>query len=184
MDNKICRCRWCNPKNPVYVEYHDNEWGAPTYDDKRLFELFLLEPFQAGLSWEIILNKRENFRAAFDGFDVDKIVNYTDKTTEALAADAGIIRNRRKISAAVKNAAVFKQIQKEYGSFSKYIWSFTDGEVVYEWDKTTSPLSDKISADLIRHGCSFMGSTVVYSLLQAAGVIYSHAPECYLFKTV
>jgi DNA-3-methyladenine glycosylase I len=147
-----------------------------------LYELLVLEPFQAGLSWEIILNKRENFRAAFDGFDPLKISHYDEHKIQTLIANPGIIRNRRKIEATISNAAVFLQIQAQWGSFRDYIWHFTDGNTVYETGMTHSALSDLISADLKKRGMKFMGTTVVYSYLQAIGVIYSHDQECYLFR--
>lgn len=176
------RCRWCNLKNPIYVAYHDNEWGIPVHDDRKLFELLVLEPFQAGLSWETILNKRENFRCAFDGFDPEIIQYYNDQKIQSLMQNPGIIRNRRKIEAAVHNASVFLQIQKEWDVFSNYIWHFTDGKTVYETDKSCSPLSDRVAADLKKHGMKFIGTTIVYSYLQATGIIYSHDRECYLYQ--
>ena len=178
MDKK--RCGWCNLKNPLYVKYHDEEWGVPVYDDSTLFEFLVLEPFQAGLSWETILNKRENFRVAFDGFDPEVICGYGQEKIEALMADAGIIRNRRKIEATIVNAEVFLKIQKEWGSFSAYIWSFTDGKILYENDKTFSSLSDRISKDLKKRGMKFVGTTIIYSYLQAVGIINSHEDGCYL----
>ena len=178
MDKK--RCGWCNLKNPLYVKYHDEEWGAPVYDDSTLFEFLVLEPFQAGLSWETILNKRENFREAFDGFDPEVICGYGQEKIEVLMADAGIIRNRRKIEATIVNAEVFLKIQKEWGSFSAYIWNFTDGKILYENDKTFSPLSDRISKDLKKRGMKFVGTTIIYSYLQAVGIINSHEDGCYL----
>lgn len=176
------RCRWCNLHNPIYVSYHDEEWGRPQFDDRKLFELLVLEPFQAGLSWETILNKRENFRIAFDDFDPEKISRYDEERILALLSDPGIIRNRRKIEAAIRNAAVFLQIQKQWGGFHRYIWHFTDGKTVYEVDKTHSALSDLISADLKKCGMKFIGTTIVYSYLQAIGVIYSHDRECFLYQ--
>ena len=128
----ICRCRWCNPRNPLYVAYHDQEWGAPQYDDGKLFELLVLESFQAGLSWETILNKRESFRSAFGGFIPERVAAYGETETAALLENKSIVRNRRKIAAAVQNARVFLEIQREWGSFSRYIWHFTDGQVVYD----------------------------------------------------
>ena len=178
MDKK--RCSWCNLKNPLYVMYHDEEWGVPVYDDSTLFEFLVLEPFQAGLSWETILNKRENFRVAFDRFDPEVICGYGPEKIEALMADAGIIRNRRKIEATIANAKVFLEIQKEWGSFSAYIWSFTDGKILYENDKTFSPLSDRISKDLKKRGMKFVGTTIIYSYLQAVGIVNSHDAGCYL----
>lgn len=176
------RCKWCNPGNPRYIRYHDAEWGVPQFDDGILFELLILESFQAGLSWETVLNKRERFRAAFDGFDPKKVSAYGEEKTAALLRDSGIIRNRRKIGAAVVNADVFLKIQAEWGSFSKYIWHFTDGQTHYETGRTCSALSDRVSADLRGRGMRFVGTTIVYSYLQAIGVIYSHEEGCFLHK--
>ncbi len=176
------RCAWANPKNELYIKYHDEEWGQPVYDDKKLFEMLLLESFQAGLTWECVLNKREAFRKAFDGFDLEKICAYDADKMEELRQDAGIIRNRLKIKAAVNNARVFKKIMEEYGSFSTYLWGYTKGQVVYEKDQVTSPLSDAISKDLKKRGMTFVGSTIIYAYLQAVGVIYSHEDECYLCR--
>ncbi|MCI8455076.1 MAG: DNA-3-methyladenine glycosylase I [Lachnospiraceae bacterium] len=177
-----CRCGWCNLKNPLYVEYHDREWGVAQHEDAVLFELLILESFQAGLSWECVLNKRQNFRKAFDGFVPDRVCGYDAKKIEALMADPGIIRNRRKMEAAVKNARVFREIQKEYSSFDAYIWHFTDGHVVYETGKTSSELSDRVSRDLKKRGMSFVGTTILYAYLQAIGVICSHDEDCFLYK--
>ena len=174
------RCGWCNLANPRYVQYHDKEWGVPTHDDRELFELLVLESFQAGLSWECVLNKRERFRQVFDGFDPAVVAGYGEEKIERLMADPGIIRNRRKIQAAVKNAGVFLEIQREYGSFDRYLWGFTGGETVREWGCSTSPLSDALSRDLKHRGMSFVGSTVVYAYLQSAGVIDSHDEGCFL----
>lgn len=176
--NIMRRCFWCNEKNPLYVKYHDGEWGKPRFDDNYLFEMLLLEGFQAGLSWECVLNKRESFREAFDGFDREKIAAYDEKKILSLKADKGIIRNERKIRAAVKNARIFTDIIREQGSFYNYLRLFWDGETVCENDKTTSPLSDSISADLNKRGMSFCGSTIIYSFLQAVGVINSHDDSC------
>ena len=176
----VQRCRWCNLKNPVYVQYHDREWGVPQYEDGILFEFLILELFQAGLSWETILNKREDFRRAFDRFDPEIIKNYGAEKIEALMKDASIVRNRRKIEAAIQNAGIFLAIQKEWGCFSNYIWHFTEGNVVCEWDRTNSPLSGRISWDLKKRGMKFIGTTIVYSYLQAIGVINSHEPGCFL----
>lgn len=175
------RCRWCNLKNPLYVAYHDTEWGRPVHDDRKLFEFLVLESFQAGLSWETILNKREHFRTVFDDFDPEVIRLYDEAKIEALMSDAGIVRNRRKIEAAIRNASVFLQIQKEWGSFSNYIWHFTDGMTIYESGLTASPMSDRISSDLKRRGMRFVGTTIVYSYLQAIGILWSHNPECDLY---
>lgn len=179
MDKKN-RCSWVNRNNEIYVRYHDEEWGRPLYDDQKLYELLILECFQAGLSWECVLNKRENFRAAFDHFDIVKVMAYDDVKMQELMNNPGIIRNRRKIKAAVNNSVVFKAIQAEYGSFSRYIWSFTDNKAVHEefTERTTSPLSDEISKDLKKRGMTFVGSTIVYSFLQSMGVINGHSKDC------
>ena len=176
------RCRWCNLKNPVYVSYHDFEWGIPQHDDRKLFELLLLESFQAGLSWETILNKRENFRQAFDNFDPKLINDYDNLKIQALMLDSGIIRNRRKINATIQNSHVFLNIQKEWGSFDAYIWHFTDGKTVYETGLTRSSLSDRVSKDLKKQGMTFVGTTIIYSYLQAAGIVYSHDQNCFLYR--
>lgn len=175
------RCKWVNMKNPLYVAYHDSEWGVPSRDDRYLFEMLILEGFQAGLSWECVLNKREDFRAAFDGFDPKTVSEYGEDKLAALAEDPKIIRNRRKIAAAVENAKAFLAIQSEFGSFANYIWSFTDGKVIHNTDdvfRATSPLSDAVSADLKRRGMKFVGSTIIYSYLQACGVIDDHELGC------
>ena len=178
------RCSWVNNKNPLYIKYHDEEWAVPVYDDNKLFEMLLLESFQAGLSWECILNKREAFCSAFDNFNYVKISSYDDKKIEELLQNKGIIRNRRKITAAIKNAKIFMDIQKEYQSFSDYLWSFTNNEIIYEYDKTKSELSDRISKDLAKRGMKFVGTTIIYSYLQAVGVINSHEKNCLLYKNI
>lgn len=178
------RCKWCNLANPLYVKYHDEEWCVPTYDDAVLFEFIILEAFQAGLSWETILNKRENFRESFDDFKPEVIMNYDDAKIEEMVNNKGIIRNRRKIEAAIINAKVFLEIQKEWGTFSKYIWHFTEGKVIYETGKASSNLSDQISKDLKKRGMKFVGTTIVYAYLQSIGVIYSHDENCFLHKEV
>ncbi|MBQ9162524.1 MAG: DNA-3-methyladenine glycosylase I [Clostridia bacterium] len=175
----VDRCRWCNLKNPIYVKYHDEEWGTLRTDDAYLFEMLLLESFQAGLSWECVLNKRENFRRAFDGFDAQKISEYTEDKLASLAEDKAIIRNRLKIRAAVTNAAIFLDIVREFGTFYDYIRAFAGDNTIIENDKTSSPLSDAIALDLRRRGGKFIGTTVVYSYLQAIGVINSHEDGCY-----
>lgn len=176
------RCRWANPENPRYLHYHDREWGVPVHDDRMLFEMLILEGFQAGLSWECILNKRENFRRAFDGFDWEQVAAYGPEKREALAADAGIVRNRRKIAAAVGNAAAFAAIRREWGSFDRYLWHWTEGRTLREVGRATSPLSDAVSKDLQKRGMKFVGSTIIYAYLQAVGVLWSHEPGCYLYK--
>lgn len=177
------RCVWTNMNNPLYVQYHDSEWGVPNHDDQALFELLILEGFQAGLSWECILNKREAFRVAFDGFDIETVSNYDEEKIAELMANAAIVRNRRKITASITNAQVFKDIQEEFGSFDAYIWHFTDDKTVNESHtlRTTSPLSDEISKDLKKRGMKFVGSTIIYSFLQAIGIINGHEEGCDLF---
>lgn len=178
------RCSWVNLKNENYIKYHDEEWGRPLHDDQKLYELLILESFQAGLSWECVLNKRDNFRAAFDNFDIDKVSNYDEAKQQALKEDPGIIRNGRKIKAAVQNSRVFKEIQNEFGSFDAYIWSFTDGQIIDEpfTLRTTSALSDAVSKDLKKRGMTFVGSTIIYSYLQAMGVINGHAEDCWCHR--
>ena len=174
------RCEYVNLDNPLYVAYHDEEWGCPLHDDRALFELLILEGFQAGLSWECILNKRENFRRAYEGFDPHVVAAFGEAKVAELLADAGIVRNRRKVAASIANAQAFLRIQEEFGSFDAYIWGFTDGEVLREDYRlaTSSPLSDQISRDLKRRGMNFVGTTIVYSYLQAIGVINAHSDAC------
>lgn len=179
---KINRCKWCNLKNPVYVKYHDEEWCKPNFEEKYLYEMLILESFQAGLSWECVLNKREDFIKAYDNFDIDKICKYDDVKVKELMQNEKIIRNKLKISASINNSKIFKNIQKEYGTFHNYVNSFTKNEIFYEIDKATSKLSDDISNDLKKRGMKFMGSTIIYSYLQAIGVIYSHDRNCFLYK--
>ena len=174
------RCFWANPKNERYIRYHDEEWGVPVHDDHKLFEMLILECFQAGLSWECVLNKRDAFREAFDGFDLDAVCAYDEAKLEAIRNNPAIIRNRLKIHAAVTNAQAFRKIQQECGSFSAYLWHWTDGKVIYETGQTRSPLSDQISKDLKKRGMKFVGTTVIYAYLQAVGVIYSHDENCFL----
>lgn len=176
------RCKWCNLNNELYIEYHDNEWCKPNFDDKYLFEMLILESFQAGLSWECVLNKREYFREAFDNFDIDKISNYDYKKIQELLKNEKIIRNRLKINATINNSKVFKEIQNEYGTFHNYLSTFTKDEMFFEIDKTTNQLSDKLSSNLKKRGMKFVGSTIIYSYLQAIGVIYSHDKECFMYK--
>lgn len=175
------RCTWVNMDNPLYVDYHDFEWGVPKYDDHELYELLILEMFQAGLSWETILNKRENFRKAFDSFNWNSIVNYDEDKINELMQDKGIIRNRKKIEATINNTKVFLNIQKEYGSFANFIWSFTDNKVIITDSKVVSnELSDTISKELRKRGMKFVGTVIIYSYLQAVGVINSHEDNCFL----
>lgn len=172
------RCKWCSEKNKKYVEYHDKEWGILNTEDRYLLEMLILESFQAGLSWECVLNKREAFRKSYDNFDIDKIINYDDKKIEELINNKDIIRNKLKIKSSINNAIIFKQISEEYKGFYNYLKTFTKGDVIYENDKTTSNLSDNISQDLQKRGMKFVGSTIIYSYLQAIGVINSHDDTC------
>ena len=173
------RCKWCNENNPLYVEYHDYEWGVLNIDDKYLYEMLILESFQAGLSWECVLNKREAFRIAYDNFDIDKVIKYSDDKFNSLINNKDIIRNKLKIKASINNSIIFKSIQEEYGSFYKYLCTYWDGNVIYENDKTTNKLSDLISKDLYKRGMRFVGSVIIYSYLQAVGIINSHEDECF-----
>ena len=172
------RCKWCNEKNKKYVEYHDKEWGILNTEDKYLLEMLILESFQAGLSWECVLNKREAFRKSYDNFDIDKIINYDDKKIEELINNKDIIRNKLKIKSSINNAKIFKQISEEYKGFYNYLKTFTRGNIIYENNKTTSNLSDNISQDLKKRGMKFVGSTIIYSYLQAIGIINSHDDIC------
>lgn len=176
------RCFWVNLNSPIYVEYHDSEWGVPVHDDHKLYEMFLLETFQAGLSWITILKKREYFREAFDFFDVQKVANYKEDKIAGLLQNKLIIRNRSKINAAVKNASIFIEIQKEFGSFSNYLWGFTNGEVIVntvDEIPVKTELSDRVSKDLKKRGMSFVGSVTIYSYLQAVGIVNDHAKDCF-----
>ena len=181
------RCCWCGDV-PIYVDYHDNEWGRPVHDDKKLFEMLILEGAQAGLSWLTVLKKRENYRAAFDGFDPAKVALYDDTKIEELLANTGIIRNRLKINAAVTNAKAFLRIQKEHGSFDKYLWSYVNyTPIVNRFEKiedviTTSPVSDKISKDLKKRGMNFVGSTIIYAFMQAVGMTNDHFIDCFVYE--
>lgn len=176
------RCKWCNLKNEKYIEYHDKEWGVPNFEDSHLFEMLILESFQAGLSWECVLNKRKDFEIAFDNFDINKICKYNEKKIEELLNNKKIIRNKLKINAAINNAKIFKEIQQEYKTFYNYLKEFTGGEIIYEIEKTSSELSDKISDDLQKRGMKFVGTTIIYSYLQSVGIIYSHDKECFMYK--
>ncbi|MBE6670915.1 MAG: DNA-3-methyladenine glycosylase I [Ruminococcaceae bacterium] len=178
------RCAWCNINNPIYVEYHDNEWCKGCFDDKYLYEMLILESFQAGLSWECVLNKRESFRIAYDNFDLEKVCAYDDKKINELLNNKQIIRNKLKINASINNSKIFKQITIEYGSFFNYLKTLAGDKIIYETNKTTNDLSDKISNDLKDRGMKFVGSTIIYSYLQAIGLIYSHDKECYLYKNI
>ena len=175
------RCKWATDVEDIYVKYHDDEWGVPTHDDRELFEFLVLESFQAGLSWITILKKRENFKKAFDNFDVVKVASYDDDKVEELRENAGIIRHRGKITSAINNAQIFIEIQKEFGSFDKYIWGFTDGEIIKAEFLTESDLSKHISKDLKKRGMKFVGPTIIYSYLEAVGIIDNHQENCFKY---
>lgn len=182
--SRMNRCGWVT-KEPLYIEYHDKEWGVPVYDDQKLFEMLCLEGAQAGLSWWTILQKRENYREAFDHFDAEKIVQYTEEKIQSLKENTGIVRNKLKIQSVVTNAQVFLRIQKEYGSFSHYIWSFVDHQpIINEWKSikevpVTTEISDEMSKKLKKEGFKFVGSTILYSYMQAVGMVNDHILECY-----
>ncbi|WP_027089623.1 DNA-3-methyladenine glycosylase I [Thomasclavelia saccharogumia] len=181
----VKRCTWVDEKSEIYKDYHDHEWGRPVYDDEKLYEMFLLETFQAGLSWITILKKREAFKEAFDQFDVKKIARYDETKVTELLNNEKIIRSKRKIAAAIKNAKIFMDIQNEFGSFSKYIWGFSNNQIIKNIDdnfKTTSKLSDEISNDLKKRGMSFVGSITIYSYLQAVGIVNDHELNCFCYN--
>ena len=183
------RCGW-STSNELMIKYHDEEWGVPLHDDKKLFEFFVLEGFQAGLSWQIVLNKRENFRRAFDHFDPEIVANYGKDKLQELVEDKAIIRNRQKIAACVNNAQRFLEIQKELGSFDRYIWGFVDHKPIINRFETLkelpakTELSDCISADLKKRGFKFVGSTVIYAHMQATGMVNDHLVSCFRYKEV
>ena len=176
------RCSWCNQGNEKYIKYHDEEWGVLNTDDRYLFEMLILELFQAGLSWECILNKRDDFKLAYDNFDFDKVYNYDDEKIVELLNNKKIIRNRLKIKASIENAKIFRLITNEFGSFYAYLKCFSKGKIIYETGKTTNELSDLISLDLRKRGMKFVGSVIIYSYLQATGMINSHEKGCFLYK--
>ncbi len=186
MDHKI-RCGWVND-DPLHIKYHDEEWGVPVHDDRKMFEFLILETFQAGLSWYTILKKRENFRKAFDDFSYKKIAKYGESKVEELLQNAGIIRNQQKIRAAINNAQRFIEVQKEFGSFCKYIWGFVDNEpIVNNWKSlkevpVTTPISDALSKDLKKRGFKFVGSTTIYAHMQACGMVNDHVVGCFRFE--
>lgn len=174
------RCSWAGP-DKIYIKYHDEEWGIPTHDDRELFEMLVLESFQAGLSWITILKKRQNFKKAFDDFDVEKVAGYGESKISELLENEGIIRHKGKIASAINNAQVFIEIQKEFGSFDSYIWSFTDGEIIKAEYLTESDLSKDISKDLKKRGMKFVGPTIVYSYLESIGIIDNHQEGCFRY---
>jgi len=186
MDKKI-RCSWAGD-TPIYVDYHDNEWGRPVHDDGKLFEMLILEGMQAGLTWLTVLKKRETFRKAFDGFDPKKVARYGEAKIEKLMLDEGIIRNRLKINAAITNAKLFLNIVKEHGSFDKFIWGYVDHKpIIGQWKRiedlpATTPISDRISKDLKKIGFKFVGSTIIYAFMQATGMVNDHITECFVYK--
>jgi len=183
------RCEWCT-SSEIYMNYHDTEWGVPVFNDQKHFEFLVLESAQAGLSWITILNKRENYRKAYDNFDPEKVARYTDAKKAKLLANAGIVRNRLKIEASISNAKKFLEIQKEFGSFSDYIWGFIKGKpVAGKWKSldeipAKTDLSDMISADLKKRGFKFLGSVIIYSHLQATGLINDHTIDCFRYKEI
>lgn len=185
--DKKTRCAWCL-NDPLYLQYHDEEWGRPVHDDTVLFEFLILESFQAGLSWFIILKKRENFRKAFAGFDANKVARFDQEKVEKLMGDSGIVRNRLKIEAAINNASRFKDVQREFGSFDKYIWSFTGGKTLMNRPRTlsdlpaTSAISDAMSKDMGKRGFKFRGSTICYAFMQAVGIVDDHIVGCWRKK--
>lgn len=177
------RCKWCNLKNQLYIDYHDNEWCKLNLDDQYLYEMLILESFQAGLSWECVLNKRNAFKKAYDNFDIDKVINFKEDKINELLQNKDIIRNKLKIKASINNSKIFKEIVNEYSSFKNYLKTFTNEVIIYETNKTTNELSDNLSNELKKRGMKFVGSIVIYSYLQAIGIIYSHDEDCFLYKT-
>ena len=178
------RCHWVNENSSIYIKYHDEEWGIPKYDDKELFELLILESFQAGLSWITVLKKREDFRIAFDNFDVKKVASYNESKVNELLNNEKIIRSRGKINSAINNAKIFIEIQKEFGSFSDYIWGFTNNKIIKNTSDAllvSTPLSDKISKDLKKRGMKYVGKIIIYSYIQAIGVVDDHEKGCFKY---
>lgn len=187
--NKVVRCGWCGT-DPLYVHYHDTEWGVPQHDDRKLFEAVILDGFQAGLSWLTILRKRENFRRAFDDFDAFKMVQYDEAKLQVLLQDAGIIRNRLKVYGAVKNAVAFLEVQQQFGSFDAYIWQFTEGRTIINQRRTmtdlpaSTPESDAMSKDMKKRGFTFCGTTICYAFMQAVGMVNDHVVDCHRYGEV
>ena len=184
---KLTRCEWCE-KNPLYIKYHDKEWGVPVHSDKKLFEFLILEGFQAGLSWLTILKKRENFKTAFDNFDFNKVAKYDKKKINSLLKDEGIIRNKLKVNAAVSNAKTFLEVRKEFGTFNNYIWRFVKNKPIQNKFKSLkdipakTDLSDKISNDMKKRAFKFVGSTIIYAHMQATGMVNDHVVDCFRYK--
>jgi len=189
MPENIIRCAWTG-EDELYQKYHDFEWGRPVHDDTALFELLILEGMQAGLSWITILRKRENFRRAFDHFNIDKVLGYDEQKIESLLQDAGIIRNRRKIEATIHNAKAFREVQKEHGSFDAFLWSYVGGKSIQNQWRTvsevpaTTELSDRISKDLKKRGFKFVGSTIIYALMQSMGMVNDHTTDCFVYHEI
>ena len=179
MDNKK-RCKWCNMKNSLYIKYHDEEWCRPNFDEKYLYEMLILESFQAGLSWECVLNKRQAFEMAYDNFNIEKVCQYDDEKIIELQQNKEIIRNKLKIKASINNAKIFKSISLEYNGFKNYLLKYFKEYPIYEVSKTTSSISDNISSDLKKRGMKFVGSVIIYSYLQAIGLINSHENDCFM----
>ena len=185
MTSSITRCGWANPANPRYLAYHDQEWGVPCHDETRLFEMLNLEGAQAGLSWETILNKRDNYRAAFDGWDAELIARYDADKVATLLANAGIVRNRLKIAATINNAQAYLRLRDEFGGLDAYLWAYVDGKPICNARASDQlapakiPLSDTISKDLIKRGFKFVGSTIIYAYMQAIGMVNDHSVDCH-----
>ncbi|GEO25382.1 DNA-3-methyladenine glycosylase I [Alicyclobacillus acidoterrestris] len=184
----MMRCGWVND-DPLYIHYHDVEWGVPVYDDTKLFEFFVLEGAQAGLSWYTILKKREHYRVAFDGFDVRRVAQYgDDKVAQLLSVESGIVRNRLKVASAIRNANAFLRVQEEFGTFADYLWGFVDGKpLINHWESlsqvpTRTDLSDQVSRDLKRRGFNFVGTTILYAYLQAVGIVMDHVTTCFRYR--
>jgi len=189
MKKKIMRCAWAGD-DELYQKYHDVEWGRPLHDDHRLFEMLVLEGMQAGLSWITILRKRENFRRAFDNFQLDKILRYDSEKIEDLMNDAGIIRNRLKILSVITNAKAFREVQNEYGSFDAFLWRYVDHKPIQNHWRTmsevpaTTDLSDQISKDMKKRGFKFVGSTIIYAYMQSIGMVNDHTTDCFVFQQI
>ncbi len=190
MNQNKNRCEWVNPKNELYIKYHDEEWGVPVHDDIKLFEMIILEWAQAGLSWETVLKKRENYRTAFDNFNPEKIAKYNENKKQELLQNKGIIRNRLKIQSAIQNAKVFLEIQKEFWSFDKYIWEFVNWKPIQNKFKTISELpaktelSDKISKDLKKRWMNFVGSTIIHAFMQSIWMVNDHEIDCFRYSEI